>query len=112
MVAPNNPPRRGDVYLVDLNPTRGGEIRKARPCVIVSPDQFNRHLPTLVVVPLTTGVHSYSFRIPCKFAGKNGHILLDQIRSVDRSRMLKRLGQLPAKLTTHVLETLQEIFSP
>ena len=68
--------RRGDVYLVQLNPTRGREIRKTRPCVVVSPDELNAHLETFIVAPLTTGSHQYPFRVPCRFAGKDGHLVL------------------------------------
>ncbi|MGH9895872.1 MAG: type II toxin-antitoxin system PemK/MazF family toxin, partial [bacterium] len=86
--------RRGDVYLVNLNPTLGGEIRKTRPCVIVSPDELNTHLRTFTVVPLTTGSHAYPFRVSCRFAGKAGHVVLDQVRTVDQERLVRRLGRL------------------
>ncbi len=104
--------RRGEVFLVDLKPTRGGEIRKTRPCVVVSPDELNAHLRTFIVAPLTTGGHPYPFRIPCRFAGKVGHVVLDQIRTVDRERLVQRLGRLSRGNLTDALLALQEMFAP
>ena len=103
---------RGDVMLVDLDPTRGGEIRKTRPCVVVSPDELNAHLGTVVVAPLTTGSHSYPFRVPCRFGGKAGHVVIDQIRTIDRERFVRRLGKLSPATLGHVLTVLQEMFAP
>lgn len=103
---------RGDVLLIDLDPTRGGEIRKTRPCVVVSPDDLNKHLRTLVVAPLTTGGHPYPFRVTCQFAGKHGHIVIDQIRTIDRERVVKRLGRLQQATLRRVLDVLQEMFAP
>jgi mRNA interferase MazF len=103
---------RGDVFLVDLNPTRGGEIRKMRPCVIVSPDDLNDHLFTFIVAPLTTGGYAYPFRVPCRFAGKAGHIVLDQIRVVDLERLTRRLGRLTPATLAKALSVLQEMFAP
>ena len=105
------PIRRGEVYLVDLNPTRGREIRKTRPCVVVSPDELNAHLGTIIVAPLTTGSHPYPFRVACRFAGKDGHVVLDQIRTVDFERLLKRLGALTSPTLAKILAVLQEMFS-
>ena len=102
--------RRGDVFLVQLNPARGREIRKTRPCVVVSPDELNSTLRTFIVAPLTTGSHPYPFRVPCRFAGKDGYIVLDQIRSVDQERLGKRLGQLTSATLTKSLAVLQEMF--
>ena len=91
--------RRGDVFLVQLDPTRGGEIRKSRPCVVVSPDDLNAHLRTVIVAPLTKGGFAYPFRVPCRFAGKVGFVVVDQIRAVDIERFSRRLGRLtPANL--------------
>ena len=104
--------RRGEVFLIDLNPTRGGEIRKARPCAIVSPDELNAHVRTFIVAPLTTGGHRYPFRIPCKFAGRSGHIVLDQIRTVDHQRLVRRLGKLAPQTLQQALSVLQEMFAP
>lgn len=103
--------RRGDVFLVSLNPTRGGEIQKARPCVIVSPDELNDHQNTFIVAPMTSGSHQYPFRIPCRFGGKSGHVVLDQIRTVDRERLNRHLGRLGTPSLTRVLATLQEMFA-
>lgn len=104
-------PRRGDVYLVQLNPTRGSEIRKTRPCLVVSPNELNAHLKTFIVVPLTTGVHQYPFRVPCRFAGKDGHIIVDQLRVVDQERLTKRLGALTEPTLRKVLGVLHQMFT-
>ena len=104
-------PSRGDVYLVTLNPTEGREIRKARPCVIVSPDELNTNLSTFVVAPMTTGGHPYPFRIACRFEKKDGFIVLDQIRTVDRRRLVKRLGHLTPTTLAKALGVLQEMFT-
>ena len=104
-------PQRGDVYLVQLNPTRGSEIRKTQPCVVVSPDELNAHLQTFIVAPLTIGGHSYPFRIPSRFAGKDGHVVLDQVRVVDRERLTKRLGALTEPTLRKVLGVLQQMFA-
>ena len=104
--------RRGDVYLVSINPTRGKEIQKPRPCVVVSPDELNTSLNTFIVAPLTTGSHAYPFRIPCRFDKRNGHVVLDQIRTVDRERLLHRKGRLTTTTLERVLGVLQEMFAP
>jgi len=104
-------PSRGDVYLVSLNPTEGREIRKTRPCVIVSPDELNTNLSTFVVAPMTTGGHPYPFRIACRFEKKDGFVVLDQIRTVDRRRLVKRLGRLTPTTLAKALGVLQEMFS-
>lgn len=104
--------RRGEVFLVDLSPTRGGEIRKARPCVVVSPDEMNEHLRTFIVAPLTTGGHPYPFRVPCRFGGKAGCVVVDQIRTVDQERLLRRLGRLAPAALGRTLSVLQEMFAP
>ena len=103
-------PSRGDVFLVDLDPTRGSEMRKTRPCVIVSPDELNHNLRTTIVAPLTTGSHSYPYRVPCRFQGKSGHIVLDQLRTVDHERMRKRLGVVTPHTLRAVLRVLAELF--
>lgn len=103
---------RGDVFLVNLNPTRGGGIRKTRPCVVVSPDELNAHLRTFIVAPLTTGGHSYPFRMPCRFQGKSGHVVLDQIRTVDRERLVRHLGALSPLALGQALGVLREMFAP
>ena len=104
--------RRGDVFLVSLDPTRGGEIRKTRPCVVVSPDELNAHLRTFIVAPLTTGSHPYPFRIPCRFEGRAGYIVLDQIRTVDHERLVRKLGKLSPSTLRRTLAILQEMFAP
>lgn len=105
-------PSRGEVFLVELDPTRGSEIRKTRPCVIVSPDELNHHLRTSIVAPMTTGGHPYPFRIPCRFAGKNGHVVLDQLRTVDHERFRKRLGVVAPSTIRAALQVLGEMFEP
>lgn len=103
-------PSRGEVVLVELDPTRGSEIRKPRPCLIVSPDELNSHLRTVIVAPMTTGGYSYPFRPVCRFGGKTGRVALDQIRTVDRERLRKRLGVLsPTNLAT-IFAVLAEMF--
>ena len=104
--------QRGDVFLIRLDPTRGGEIKKTRPCVVVSPDELNAYLRTVVVAPLTTGGHSYPFRVPCKFEGRSGYVVIDQIRTVDRERLVRRLGKIPSSTLGRVLTILQEMFTP
>ena len=103
--------RRGDVFLVSLDPTRGGEIQKTRPCVVVSPDELNAHLRTFIVTPLTTGGHPYPFRIPCRFQGRTGYIVIDQIRTIDCERLVRRLGKLSSSTLGRVLGVLQEMFA-
>ena len=104
--------RRGDVFLVRLDPARGSEIQKTRPCVVVSPDELNSYLRTFIVAPLTTGGHSYPFRIPCRFEGRAGYVVLDQIRTVDRERLVRRLGKLSPSTLGNILAILQEMFTP
>lgn len=104
--------RRGEVYLVALNPTRGREIRKTRPCVVVSPDELNTRMGTYIVAPLATGAHAYPFRVACRFSGKDGHVVLDQVRTVDHERLEKRLGVLTGATQAKILSVLQEMFAP
>jgi mRNA interferase MazF len=104
--------RRGDVFLVSLDPARGREIQKTRPCVIVSPDELNSYLRTFIVAPLTTGGHPYPFRITCRFEGRAGYIVIDQIRTIDRGRLIRRLGKLSPSTLGRVLAVLQEMFTP
>jgi mRNA interferase MazF len=103
---------RGEVYLIALDPARGQEIRKTRPCVVVSPDELNAHMGTYIVAPLTTGSYAYPFRVGCRFAGKDGHVVLDQLRTVDRERLVQRLGVLTAPTQAKVLGVLQAMFAP
>ena len=104
--------KRGEVFLVDLNPTRGGEIRKVRPCLVVSPDELNAHLRTFIVALLTTGGHPYPFRVPCRFGGKARSVVLDQVRTVDHERLVRRLGRLAPATLGRALAVLQEMFAP
>jgi mRNA interferase MazF len=102
---------RGEVHLVRLDPTLGSEIQKTRPCVIVSPDELNANLRTVIVAPLTTGGRAYPWRIRCRFQQRAGFVVLDQLRTVDRERLVKRLGTLPGQTLTEVLVALQEMFA-
>ena len=111
-MATPDPVARGDVFLVDLDPTRGHGIRKTRPCLVVSPDELNQHVRTFIVAPLTTGSHSYPFRVPCSFQGKHGHVVLDRIRTVDRDRLVRRLGTPPQAVLATCLAVLQDMFAP
>ena len=105
-------PSRGEVHLVELDPTRGSQIRKARPCLVVSPDELNHHLQTVIVAPMTTAGHPYPFRPSCRFAGKQGRVALDQLRTVDRERLQKRLGALDDRDLAGVFTVLSEMFAP
>jgi mRNA interferase MazF len=102
---------RGDVHLVRLDPTLGSEIRKTRPCVVVSPDELNAPLRTAIVAPMTTGGQSYPWRVPCHFQRRAGFVALDQLRAVDSERFVKRLGRLTPETVATVLRTLQEMFA-
>jgi len=102
---------RGDICLVSLDPTTGSEIRKTRPCLIVAPDELAGRLRTTIIAPMTTGGRAYPWRVPCRFTERAGFVALDQIRSVDSSRLLKKLGRLPEATVTDVLRVLQEMFA-
>lgn len=102
---------RGEVHLVRLDPTFGSEIRKTRPCLVVSPDDLNQHLRTAIVAPMTTVGRAYSWRIACRFQNRGGFVLLDQLRTVDTGRLVKRLGRLTPVTMAAVLERLQEMFA-
>lgn len=102
---------RFDVHLVSLDPTQGHEIRKTRPCVIISPDEMNHHINTVIVAPMTTKGRDYPTRIPLTFQHKKGQILLDQIRTVNKARLSKRLGKLDKNTAARVLTVLHEMFA-
>lgn len=102
---------RGEVHLVGLDPTHGSEIRKTRPCLVVSPDELNRHLRTVIVAPMTTGGQAYPWRVPCRFQSRSGFVALDQIRTVDGERLVKRLGRLAPTTIREVQRVLQELFA-
>ena len=103
--------RRGDVFLVELEPTKGREIRKTRPCLVVSPDELNRHLRTVIVAPMTTGGHPYPFRVSCRFQKRDGFVVLDQIRTVDSQRLVRKLGRVSPTALAASLGILQEMFA-
>ena len=102
---------RGQVHLVRLDPTLGSEITKTRPCVIVSPDELNGHLRTVIVAPMTTGGRAYPWRPRCRFQGRAGFVALDQLRTVDVERLVKPLGQLEGETVLAILERLQDMFA-
>ena len=104
--------KRFDVFLVNLDPTRGHELKKTRPALIISPDEMNRHIATVIVAPMTTRGREYPTRVPCIFQGKRGQVVLDQIRAVDKARLVRRLGQVSAATQRKVLSGLSEMFSP
>jgi mRNA interferase MazF len=103
--------RRFDVFLVNLDPTVGSEIRKTRPCVVIAPDQMNEHLRTVMVAPMTTKGLLYPSRVPCTFQGKKGQVVLDQVRTVDAVRLVRRLGRLTSAQSKSVLAVLQAMFA-
>lgn len=103
--------KRGEIWLVNLDPTIGSEIKKSRPCVVVSPAELNDHLRTVIVAPMTSKGFAAPFRVPVTHAGRRGLIVLDQLRTVDKARMAKKLGAVSAKTLTAALTTLQEVFA-
>lgn len=103
-------PRRDEVWLVSLGPTRGAEIRKTRPCLVVSPDEMNEFLMTVIVAPMTTTVRPYPTRVPVRFRAKSGQIALDQMRSVDIQRLVRKLGTISSNSALVVSEILFEMF--
>lgn len=103
--------KRFDVCLINLDPTIGSEIKKTRPCVIISPDEMNQWIKTLIVAPMTTKGHDYPTRVACVFKGKKGQIVLDQIRTVDKARLVQKLGKIDKATQRDVLATLAELFA-
>lgn len=103
--------RRGEIWLANLDPTVGSEIKKSRPCVVVSPAELNDHLRTVMVCPMTSKGFAAPFRVPVKHGGIDGLILLDQVRAVDKARLVKKLGAVSAKTLSAALSTLQEVFA-
>lgn len=101
---------RFDVFLINLDPTQSCEIKKIRPCVVISPNEMN-HMTTLIVAPMTTVIKSYPTRVPLIFNEKKGTVVLDQIRTIDKSRIIKKIGVLDTKTALRVLEVLAEMFS-
>jgi mRNA interferase MazF len=102
---------RFEVYLVSLDPTVGREIKKTRPCVVVSPDEMNHRIRTVIVAPMTTKGRAYPTRVPCTFKGRSGQIVLDQIRTVDSARVVRKLGKISQRTASDVLAVLQEVFA-
>lgn len=102
---------RFDVYLINLDPTVGSEIQKTRPCLIISPDEMNRHVHTVIVAPMTSATKGYPTRVNCSFKKKTGQIVLDQIRTIDKKRLVKRLGSVDAKTQLEVISVLQRLFA-
>ena len=103
--------KRFEVHLVNLDPTLGSEIKKTRPCVVVSPDEMNRHIATVIVAPMTSQGQAYPTRVACKFQGKTGQVVLDQLRTVDKKRLVKRLGLIDRKTRQEILQKLAEMFA-
>ena len=103
-------PRRFEVWLVNLDPTQGSEISKTRPCVVISPDELNRHLRTVTVAALTSSERGYPSRVACRFQGKGGQVALDHIRSVDKARLVKKMGTVSAATARAVCDRLTELF--
>ena len=102
---------RGEIWLAALDPAMGSEIRKTRPCIVISPPEMHDYLRTVIVAPMTTGSRPAPFRIPIAFGGKRGLILLDQVRTLDKTRLVKRLGSASGKTLSTTLSTLQEVFA-
>jgi len=102
---------RFDVYLINLDPTAGSEIQRTRPCLIISPDEMNRHIRTVIVAPMTTAGKNYPTRITCKFKKKKGQIVLDQIRTIDKIRLMKKLGTIDPETQLEVISVLQRLFA-
>ena len=101
---------RYDIYVVSLDPTRGSEIKKTRPCVVISPDEMNHNINTVIIAPMTSSVKQYPTRVPIEFQGKKGQIVLDQIRTVDKAILIKKIGRLKKATYERVATTLQEMF--
>ena len=103
--------KRFDVYLVSLDPTVGAEIQKTRPCLVISPDEMNAYIQTTIIAPMTTKAREYPTRVSCRFEGKDAHIVLDQLRTVDKTRLIKRLGRVTPATQKRVLAVLAELFA-
>ncbi len=101
---------RFDIFIVALDPTLGSEIKKTRPCVVISPDEMNHNIKTVIIAPMTSAIKNYPSRIPLEFQGKKGQIVLDQIRTVDKTRLVKKAGRLKKNTYEKVASTLQEMF--
>ena len=102
---------RFDVYLVNLDPAVGSEIKKTRPCLVITPDEMNRHIRTIIVAPMTSAIKEYPTRVSCTFRSKQGQIVLDQIRTLDKARLIKKLGTIDSKAQFEVISILQQMFA-
>jgi len=102
---------RFDVYLINLDPTVGSEIQKTRPCLVVSPDEMNRHIRTVIVAPMTTASKDYPTRVSCKFKKKKGQIVLDQVRTIDKTRLIEKLGSINPETQLELISVLQRLFA-
>ncbi|MEJ5124728.1 type II toxin-antitoxin system PemK/MazF family toxin [Comamonas sp. MYb21] len=111
MVSASHPIKRGEIWLINLDPTQGKEIQKTRPCVVLSPDEMNLALGIVTVAPMTTGSHAAPFRVPVTFQSCQGLILLDQMRAVDKSRLVDKRGDLKTQVTQACLKVLREMYS-
>ncbi len=101
---------RFDIYIESIDPSRGSEIKKTRPCVVISPDEMNHNINTVIIAPMTSSVKQYPTRVPVEFQGKKGQIVLDQIRTVDKARLIKKIGRLTKSTYVKISSTLLEIF--
>ncbi len=102
---------RFDVYLSNLDPTIGSGIKKTRPCLVISPDEMNHHIRTVIIAPMTTNIKDYPTRVTCQFRGKAGSIVLDQMRTIDKARLIKKMGAVDAETRTRVISVLQQLFA-
>lgn len=103
--------KRFDIYLVNLDPTVGSEIQKTRPCVVISPDEMNKYIRTAIIAPMTSTCKDYPTRVPCTFRKKHGQIVLDQIRTIDKERLIKKLGTIDSRAQLEVVSALQKMFA-
>lgn len=106
------PVERFDVFLISLDPTKGSETKKTRPCLVISPDEMNRHIRTVIIAPMTSTIKNYPSRVITTFQKKRGQIVLDQIKTVDKQRLIKKLGTISSSAQDKTLNTLQEMFAP
>ncbi len=103
--------KRFDVYLVNLDPTIGSEIQKTRPCLVISPDEMNRNIRTVIIAPMTSAQKEYPIRVSCTFRKRKGQIVLDQVRTVDKARLIQKIGTIDSKAQLDVISVLQRLFA-
>ena len=111
-MAERNPVQRFEVHLISPDPTKGSEIRKTRPCLIISPDEMNKHIRTVIIAPMTSTIKNYPTRVTTTFQGKKGQVVLDQIHTVDIGHLIKNFGSISKTTEEKVLEVLHENFAP